>query len=67
MRQPAQPAVAFLDRDDPPFRLPLGNVAYDVAVDRYESRLKEFRAGEQVARGAVSRLPCPPFRASRDS
>jgi NAD(P)-dependent dehydrogenase (short-subunit alcohol dehydrogenase family) len=44
-----------LDRDDPPFRLLLGNVAYDTAIDRYESRLKEFHAGEQVARGADDR------------
>src|ERR1700727_2864545 len=44
-----------LAREDPPFRLLLGNVAYDVAVDRYEARLKEFRAGEQVARGADDR------------
>jgi len=51
----AQALLATLDRDDPPFRLLLGNVAYDVAVDRYESRLKEFRAGEQVARGADDR------------
>ena len=51
----AQALLDTLDRDDPPFRLLLGNVAYDVAVDRYESRLKEFRAGEQVARGADDR------------
>ena len=51
----AQALLATLDRDDPPFRLLLGNVAYDVAVDRYESRLQEFRAGEQVARGADDR------------
>src|SRR5690349_10052046 len=37
----AQALLATLDRDDPPFRLLLGNVAYDVAIDRYESRLKE--------------------------
>jgi NAD(P)-dependent dehydrogenase (short-subunit alcohol dehydrogenase family) len=59
--QPGNPELAAralldtLDRDDPPFRLLLGNVAYDVAVDRYESRLQEFRAGEQVARGADDR------------
>jgi NAD(P)-dependent dehydrogenase (short-subunit alcohol dehydrogenase family) len=51
----AQALLRTLDRDDPPFRLLLGNVAYDVAVDRYESRLKEFRAGEQVARDADDR------------
>jgi NAD(P)-dependent dehydrogenase (short-subunit alcohol dehydrogenase family) len=51
----AQALLATLDRDDPPFRLLLGNVAYDVAVDRYQSRLEEFRAGEQVARGADDR------------
>jgi NAD(P)-dependent dehydrogenase (short-subunit alcohol dehydrogenase family) len=59
--QPGNPELAAralldtLDRDDPPFRLLLGNVAYDVAVDRYQSRLDEFRAGEQVARGADDR------------
>jgi NAD(P)-dependent dehydrogenase (short-subunit alcohol dehydrogenase family) len=56
--QPGNPdlaAKALLDtlsQDEPPFRLLLGNVAYDVAVDRYQSRLGEFRAGEKVARGA---------------
>jgi len=60
-RQPGNPDLAAaallqtLDRDDPPFRLLLGNVAYDVAIDRYESRLQEFRAGEQIARGADDR------------
>ncbi len=59
--QPGNPELAAralletLDRDDPPFRLLLGNVAYDVAVDRYQSRLAEFQAGEQVARGADDR------------
>jgi NAD(P)-dependent dehydrogenase (short-subunit alcohol dehydrogenase family) len=51
----AQALLDTLERDDPPFRLLLGNVAYDVAVDRYESRLTEFRAGEEVARGADDR------------
>jgi NAD(P)-dependent dehydrogenase (short-subunit alcohol dehydrogenase family) len=59
--QPGNPELAAralletLHRDDPPFRLLLGNIAYDVAVDRYQSRLEEFRAGEQVARGADDR------------
>jgi NAD(P)-dependent dehydrogenase (short-subunit alcohol dehydrogenase family) len=51
----AQALLGTLERSDPPFRLLLGNVAYDVAIDRYESRLKEFRAGEQTARGADDR------------
>jgi hypothetical protein len=29
--------------------------AHDTAIDRYESRLREFRAGEQVARSADDR------------
>jgi NAD(P)-dependent dehydrogenase (short-subunit alcohol dehydrogenase family) len=59
--QPGNPDLAAralletLDRDDPPFRLLLGNIAYDVAVDRYQSRLQEFRAGEAAARGADDR------------
>ena len=51
----AQALLDTLDRDDPPFRLLLGNIAHDVAVDRYQSRLEEFRAGEAVARGADDR------------
>jgi NAD(P)-dependent dehydrogenase (short-subunit alcohol dehydrogenase family) len=51
----AQALLDTLNRDDPPFRLLLGNVAYDVATDRYQTRLAEFRAGEQVARGADDR------------
>ena len=51
----AQALLDTLERDDPPFRLLLGNLAYDVAISRYESRLEEFRAGEQIARGADDR------------
>ena len=51
----AQALLDTLNRDDPPFRLLLGNIAYDVALDRYETRLTEFRAGEQVARAADDR------------
>jgi NAD(P)-dependent dehydrogenase (short-subunit alcohol dehydrogenase family) len=60
-RQAGNPELAAralldtLEREDPPFRLLLGNVAYDVAVDRYEQRLDEFRAGEATARGADDR------------
>ena len=60
-KQPGNPELAAkalletLSRDDPPFRLLLGNVAYDVAVERYEQRLAEFRAGEATARGADDR------------
>ncbi len=59
--QPGNPDLAAralldtLDRDDPPFRLLLGNIAYDVAVDRYQARLQEFRAGEAAARRADDR------------
>ena len=51
----AQALLDTLGREDAPFRLLLGNVAYDVAIDRYEQRLNEFRAGENVARGADDR------------
>jgi NAD(P)-dependent dehydrogenase (short-subunit alcohol dehydrogenase family) len=51
----AQALLDTLARPDPPFRLLLGNVAYDMAIDRYESRLKEFHAGEDVARSADDR------------
>jgi NAD(P)-dependent dehydrogenase (short-subunit alcohol dehydrogenase family) len=60
-KQPGNPELAAkalldtLEREDPPFRLLLGNVAYDVAVDRYEQRLAEFHAGEATARGADDR------------
>ena len=51
----AQALLNTIDGEDPPFRLLLGNMAYDVAVDRYASRLEEFRAGEQVTRSADDR------------
>ncbi len=60
-RQPGNPNLAAralldaLDRPDTPFRLLLGNMAYDVAVDRYQSRLTEFRKGEPVARSVDDR------------
>ena len=44
--------IEALDADDPPFRLLLGAMAFETAVDRYESRLDGFRAIESVARGA---------------
>ena len=59
--QPGNPDLAAralletLEQDDPPFRLLLGNLAYDVAIDRYETRMKEFRAGEELARAADDR------------
>src|SRR3984885_2743911 len=59
--QPGNPDLAAralldtLDREDPPFRLLLGNIAYAVAAACYQSRLEEFRAGEQVARSADDR------------
>jgi NAD(P)-dependent dehydrogenase (short-subunit alcohol dehydrogenase family) len=60
-QQPGNPDLAAralletLDQDDPPFRLLLGNLAFEVAVERYEARLTEFRAGEGAARGADDR------------
>ena len=57
-RQPGNPQkaaaalLAALDSDDPPFRLLLGNMAFETAADRYESRLEGFHAIESVARGA---------------
>lgn len=57
-QQPGNPEKAAtalldaLDSDDPPFRLLLGNAAFETAVDRYESRLEGFRKIESVARGA---------------
>lgn len=57
-KQPGNPEKAAaalleaLDSDDPPFRLLLGNMASETAVNRYESRLDGFRAIESVARGA---------------
>ncbi len=39
---------------NPPRHLPLGNAAFDVGTARFETMLKEFRAGEAVARSADS-------------
>jgi NAD(P)-dependent dehydrogenase (short-subunit alcohol dehydrogenase family) len=59
--QPGNPELAAralldaLDRERPPFRLLLGNMAQDVAVERHRERLEEFLANEQVARSADDR------------
>jgi NAD(P)-dependent dehydrogenase (short-subunit alcohol dehydrogenase family) len=59
-KQPGDPqraARAIVDAvrsPNPPRHLPLGNAAYDIGTARLESLLKEFRAGEAVARAADS-------------
>lgn len=59
--QPGNPELAAtalldaLDSDDPPFRLLLGAMAFETAVDRYESRLAGFKKIESIARGADDR------------
>ena len=51
----AQALLDALSGDHPPFRLLLGNVACDVAIDRHEARLEEFRPGVHAARAADDR------------
>ncbi|GHU26833.1 short-chain dehydrogenase/reductase [Betaproteobacteria bacterium] len=59
-KQPGDPQravraiVEAVRSPNPPRHLPLGNAAYDVGITRFESLLKEFRAGEATARAADS-------------
>ena len=57
-KQPGDPVRAVkaivdaVKSPNPPGHLLLGNAAFDVSTVRLENLLKEFRAGEAVARGA---------------
>ncbi len=57
-QQPGDPArgaeaiIATVERSDPPLRLPLGNVAYDVIGAEIEALRKAHASVEAVARGA---------------
>ena len=53
-RRAARAIVDAVRSPNPPRHLPLGNAAYEVGTARLESLLKEFRAGEAVARAADS-------------
>ena len=48
----AEAIIATVERPDPPLRLPLGNVAYDVMAAEIEAVRKEIASVEAVARGA---------------
>ena len=48
----AEAIIATVERSDPPLRLPLGNVAYDVIGAEIEALRKEHASVEAVARGA---------------
>jgi len=48
----AEAIIATVERPDPPLRLPLGNVAYDVMTAEIEAVREEIASVEAVARGA---------------
>ena len=48
----AEAIIATVERSDPPLRLPLGNIAYDVMGAEIEALRKEHASVEAVARGA---------------
>lgn len=48
----ARVILDLVDSEDPPLRLLLGNMAYDVAYSRYEERQKTWKGWEQAGRGA---------------
>ncbi|MFI5617595.1 SDR family NAD(P)-dependent oxidoreductase [Streptomyces sp. NPDC051567] len=55
----AQALLALVDSDEPPLRLLLGSVAYDLAFDMTHRRMDAWAAWEQVSRAAEHAIPAP--------
>jgi len=55
----ARALMRLVDSDDPPRRLLLGSMAYDLAVDASRRRLEDWAAWEQVSRAAEHAIPEP--------
>lgn len=58
-RLAAEAMLAVVDSAQPPLRLLLGSMAYDVAQHLTEQRLDTWRSWEQVSRGAEHAVPQP--------
>ena len=55
----AEALLTLVDSDDPPLRLLLGNVAYDLAFDVYRQRMDGWSQWEAVSRAAEHAIAEP--------
>ncbi|QYC42090.1 putative oxidoreductase [Nonomuraea coxensis DSM 45129] len=58
-RLAAEALLKLVDSDDPPLRLLLGSMVYDLAFDLSRSRMATWAAWEQVSRAAEHAVPAP--------
>ncbi|GAA0314748.1 SDR family oxidoreductase [Actinoallomurus spadix] len=58
-RLAAEALLTLVDSDDPPLRLLLGSMVYDLAFDISRRRMRTWAAWEQVSRAAEHAVPAP--------
>ncbi|GII60916.1 short-chain dehydrogenase/reductase [Sphaerisporangium krabiense] len=58
-RLAAEALLKLVDSDDPPLRLLLGSMVYDLAVDISQRRLRTWAAWEEISRAAEHAVPAP--------
>jgi hypothetical protein len=58
-RLAAEAVMKLVDSDDPPLRLLLGSVVYDLAFDISRRRMDTWAGWEQVSRAAEHAVPAP--------
>ncbi|WP_219514777.1 SDR family oxidoreductase [Nonomuraea ceibae] len=58
-RLAAEALLKLVDSDDPPLRLLLGSMVYDLAFDISRQRMATWSAWEQVSRAAEHAVPAP--------
>lgn len=51
--------MTLVDSDDPPLRLLLGSMVYDLAFDITRRRLETWAGWERVSRAAEAAAPAP--------
>lgn len=59
-RLAAEAVMKLVDSDDPPLRLLLGSMVYDLAFDTSRRRMDTWAGWEQVSRAAEQAVPAGP-------
>lgn len=55
----AEALMKLVDSDNPPLRLILGSMVYDVAIDTFKERIVAWKEWEEVSRAAEKGIPAP--------
>ena len=58
-RLAAEAVIKLAESDDPPLRLILGSMVYDLAINIYRERIKTWEQWEAVSRAAEKGIPAP--------